>query len=92
MAFAGMCPVNCFYDVELAELGLSPTADRPDLTKMLLIHPDVCIDCKACVEACPVAAIYAEEDVPEAEQAYIDINKNWFQGKDQAAIDAAQVP
>ena len=30
-----VCPVNCFYDVDLTELGLSPTAEKPELTKML---------------------------------------------------------
>ena len=35
-----VCPVNCFYDVELAELGLAPTAEKPELTKMLIISPD----------------------------------------------------
>ena len=27
---------------------------------MLYIHPEECIDCGACVPACPVAAIYDE--------------------------------
>jgi ferredoxin len=30
----------------------------------LVIHPDECIDCMACVDVCPVHAIYAEADVP----------------------------
>lgn len=99
-ACAGVCPVNCFFDVPLLDLGLSPAlwlegvdaSGRPELLKMLIISPDECIDCKACVDACPVSAIYAEEDVPESEQAFVDVNKNWFQGKDQAALDAARVP
>jgi ferredoxin len=32
--------------------------------KQLVIDPDVCIDCGACVSECPVQAIYPEGDVP----------------------------
>jgi NAD-dependent dihydropyrimidine dehydrogenase PreA subunit len=85
------CPVNCFYDVELAELGLSATAARPDLTKMLIINPDECIDCGLCVPECPVAAIFPQDDVPPGDAKFIEINKNWFVGKDAAALDAHRI-
>lgn len=86
-----VCPVNCFYDVELSELGLQPTAEKPELTKMLIINPDECIDCGLCVPECPVAAIFPLDDVPENEKQFNDINKNWFAGKDQAALDSHRV-
>lgn len=54
------CPVSCFYVVE------------PD--RMLYIHPDECIDCNACVPACPVEAIFAEDDVPEDKVHWTQIN------------------
>ena len=41
---------------------------------MLFIHPDECIDCEACVPECPVEAIYHEDDLPEDQQKYIQIN------------------
>ena len=31
----------------------------------LVISPDDCIDCALCVPACPVKAIYQEEEVPQ---------------------------
>jgi ferredoxin len=40
----------------------------------LIIHPDECIDCAACVETCPVEAIYADGDLPEEFQADIEFN------------------
>ena len=55
-----VCPVDCFHEDEL----------------MLLIDPDVCIDCGACVPECPVQAIYPEEDVPESEKEWIQINRD----------------
>jgi ferredoxin len=50
--------VDCFYEAE----------------KQLVIDPDECIDCSACVAECPVEAIYAEDELPESEMAYLEIN------------------
>ena len=48
---------------------------------MLVIDPDECIDCNLCVPECPVDAIYAEDDVPDAQKEFIAINaelsKKW---------------
>jgi ferredoxin len=45
-----------------------------ELDNQLLIHPEDCIDCTACVAECPVEAIYAEADVPAEFQANIEFN------------------
>jgi NAD-dependent dihydropyrimidine dehydrogenase PreA subunit len=52
------------------------TPDEPDYgqAEMLYIDPQECIDCDACVEACPVDAIFAEDQVPEESQRFIDLN------------------
>jgi ferredoxin len=34
------------------------------MDNQVVIHPDDCIDCTACVDVCPVQAIYLESDVP----------------------------
>ncbi len=44
------CPVSCFYEVQ------DP--------RMLVIDPDTCIDCEACVPACPVNAIWPDHELP----------------------------
>ena len=41
---------------------------------MLYIHPCECIDCAACVPECPVAAIFAEEQLPGEWFPYRDLN------------------
>ena len=53
-----VCPVDCFY------VGAN----------MLVIHPDECIDCGACIPECPVDAIFADTDVPEEEEHWIERN------------------
>ncbi len=39
-----------------------------------LVISDECIDCGACVPECPVEAIYAEDEVPEAHLHAIQFN------------------
>lgn len=41
----------------------------------LVIDPEECIDCTLCVAECPVDAIYAEDEVPENQKEFININK-----------------
>ena len=41
---------------------------------MLVIDPDECIDCTLCVAECPVEAIYAEDDVPEDQRDFLELN------------------
>jgi ferredoxin len=53
-----VCPVDCFHEDELN----------------LVIDPDVCIDCGACIPECPVQAIFTEEDIPEDQMEWIQIN------------------
>ena len=62
---------------------------------MLVIDPDECIDCTLCVAECPEEAIYADDDVPEDQKDFIELNaelaKQWpsiIERKD-APADAA---
>jgi NAD-dependent dihydropyrimidine dehydrogenase PreA subunit len=58
------CPVDCIYEGE----------------RMLYIHPDECVDCGACEPACPVEAIYYEDDLPGKWQVYREENARFFTG------------
>lgn len=53
-----VCPVDCIYEGE----------------RMYYINPEECIDCAACEPVCPVAAIFAEDAVPEQWNDYIKQN------------------
>ncbi len=48
---------------------------------MLYIDPEVCIDCRACVAACPVEAIFADTDLPAKWEGFTEINAAYFRKK-----------
>lgn len=66
VACTQVCPVDCIYEY---------TGDDPSIPKnMLLIDPDECIDCNACVPECPWQAIFENEEVPEIFAADKELN------------------
>ncbi|MFA5088082.1 MAG: 4Fe-4S dicluster domain-containing protein [Candidatus Omnitrophota bacterium] len=42
--------------------------------EMLVIDPEVCIDCGACIPECPVQAIYMQDEVPAKWKNFIALN------------------
>ena len=48
---------------------------------MLVIDPDECIDCTLCEPECPVEAIFSEDELPEDQQKFLEMNaelaQNW---------------
>jgi ferredoxin len=73
-----VCPVDCIHD------------DGDD-DKMLYIDPDECIDCGACEPACPVTAIFAEDDVPDNMKPCTEINALWYKDKAGAREKVAAI-
>lgn len=71
-----VCPVDCIHFEEGTD-------------RMEYIDPDECIDCGACEPACPVSAIFAEDDVPDDQQMFKEINALWYQDK---AAARAKIP
>ena len=63
-----VCPVDCIY------------TDEED--RICYVHPTECIDCAACESACPVAAIYIEDEVPEQALVFTEINAQYFEDKE----------
>jgi len=60
-----VCPVDCFHE-------------GPNF---LVIDPEECIDCTLCEPECPVEAIVSEEDLPEGQEQFLELNaelsKSW---------------
>ena len=53
-----VCPVDCFYEGD----------------NFIVINPEECIDCGLCEPACPVKAIYAEDELPPDQIPFVEIN------------------
>ena len=58
MDCVAVCPVDCFYEGE----------------NFLVINPDECIDCGLCVPECPIDAIFSDDELPEGQIGFIEIN------------------
>lgn len=56
----------------------SPFTADFETVEQLYIDPSRCSNCEACVEACPVDAIYEEGELPEQWRAYRRINAEYF--------------
>ncbi|MEK3886456.1 indolepyruvate ferredoxin oxidoreductase subunit alpha [Bacillus sp. FSL K6-3431] len=57
-----VCPVDCIVKGE----------------DQYFIDPEVCIDCGACETACPVEAIYHEEEMLEEDIVFVEKAKSFF--------------
>ncbi len=60
-----VCPVDCIQFEE-------------GVDRILYIDPVECIDCGACVPACPVNAIFVDSEVPADQARFTEINVLWF--------------
>src|SRR4026209_25627 len=72
-ACVDVCPVDCIH----------PRKDEPEYetATMMYIHPEECIDCGACVPACPVAAIYESIDAtPSHQKDLVEANPGYRNG------------
>ena len=58
-----VCPVDCFHE-------------GPN---MLVINPDECIDCALCEPECPVDAIFADDEIPEGQEKFLELNQELSQ-------------
>ncbi len=54
-----VCPVDCFHE-------------GPNF---LVIDPDECIDCTLCEPECPAGAIFAEDEIPDGMEHFLELNE-----------------
>ena len=83
-ACVDVCPVDCIH----------PRKDEGDFdgSTMLFIHPDECIDCGACVPACPVAAIYESIDAtPSHQKDLVEANAVYRNGDADTMAKAEEI-
>ncbi len=54
-----VCPVDCFHE-------------GPNF---LVIDPEECIDCTLCEPECPIEAIVSEDDIPDGQEHFLELNE-----------------
>lgn len=64
-----VCPVDCIRPIP---------GDDARIPPMLYIDPETCVDCGACAQACPVGAVYHEDELPADQQRFKNINADYF--------------
>ena len=81
-ACVDVCPVDCIH----------PRKDEPEFEAMtmLYIDPEECIDCGACVPACPVTAIYDSHDATPSNQKDLIAANDVYRSGDPDAITRAE--
>jgi NAD-dependent dihydropyrimidine dehydrogenase PreA subunit len=57
-----VCPVDCIYQGG----------------RTVYIHPAECIDCGLCESVCPVAAIHADDQLPDDQKMFVEVNSEFF--------------
>ena len=53
----------------------------------IIAEPCIGVKDRACVEVCPVKAIFAEDETPDQWKQFIDLNKQFF--KDHPGVQPA---
>ncbi len=81
--------INCKYTDCVAVCPVDAFREGPNF---LVIHPDDCIDCDACVAECPVEAIFPDDEVPEKWENYIELNERLAEVWNDAVINESTDP
>ncbi|RWA20789.1 hypothetical protein MBRU_03760 [Mycolicibacterium brumae DSM 44177] len=73
---------------------IHPTPDEPDFhtAEMLYIDPVDCVDCGACVSACPVDAIKHYSTLTAQESVFADLNADFYREPRPRPLLAPPVP
>ncbi|HVY62999.1 MAG TPA: ferredoxin family protein [Planctomycetota bacterium] len=71
-----VCPVDCFSEDD----------------RMLYIDPTHCIDCRACIQECPVHAIYPHKELPAHLEHWRKVNEEMTASGKLAPINVARDP
>lgn len=69
-ACVAVCPCDCIHP--------TPEAATFAAADQLFIDPSTCFDCNLCVDECPVAAIFSQEDLPAEWAEYLEKNAAYF--------------
>lgn len=65
---------SCIGNKHTSCVDVCPVEAFREAPEMLFIDPEVCIDCNACISACPEGAIFPQSMVPAEQISFITLN------------------
>ena len=65
---------NCIKCKHTTCIEVCPVDAFREGPNFLVIDPEACIDCNLCPVECPIEAIYEEDEVPEDQTHFIELN------------------
>lgn len=80
-ACVDVCPMDCIHGpVSVEIIRATPIDERRSRFAgvQMFVNPDECINCGACFSACPVNAIYVDDEVPPEQYHFIELNARFF--------------
>ena len=66
---------NCINCKHTTCVEVCPTDAFREGPNFLVIEPEDCVDCDLCVVECPVHAIFEEDDLPEDQKHFLELNR-----------------
>ena len=66
---------NCINCKHTTCVEVCPTDAFREGPNFLVIEPEDCVDCDLCVVECPANAIYDEDNLPEDQKHFLDLNR-----------------
>lgn len=72
---------NCIKCKHTTCIEVCPTEAFREGPNFLVIDPDECIDCNLCPAECPVDAIFSDDELPDDQEYFLELNaelsKTW---------------
>ena len=65
---------NCIKCKHTTCVEVCPTDAFREGPNFLVIAPQDCIDCGLCPAECPIEAIYEEDEVPQGQEHFVELN------------------
>jgi len=83
---------NCINCKHTTCVTVCPTDAFREGENFLVIDPEACVDCDLCPAECPVDAIFEEDDLPEGQESFIQINAELAQQWPEISEETAPMP
>ena len=83
---------NCINCKHTTCVEVCPTDAFREGPNFLVIDPDICVDCHACVSECPADAVYEESSLPADQLHFVALNRDLAQAWPDIVAEKPPLP